>query len=310
MTNQRTALPTYVISMDHVRYDRTRKHMQQAGIAAVHFNGVDGEAARWSDVSLTPMANVICPSSTIGCGLAHIKLAQLVFESGVDVALVVEDDVFVLDPARLRSEINNTLTTTPSGWDFILLFCMGACTEGGPLAGSTAAYLLSRSGSDKLRKMRLMYHIDLQRNSANFRTVIGPTLFDTYDAKSVLIGNQGIDFWLGQPVARLGSLTINVCSGLCAATGILVCAALAPVPRAVKLNFVIGCVTLMIAFVMYVTREAQHYKCTTMTHYFGLLLPVLLIGSQALVHNSVARYTMVFLSFVMLWFHLVHHASA
>ena len=207
----------YVISKDESRYNRTVKELINGGFhrdSIHHFPGFDGNLIRQKGVSsqLTRFCHSFCTDKMIGCGTAHIRLSQHIFQNDSDeYTLIVEDDIKSTG-VDLPHQIDQVTRGAPPNWDSILLFCQGNCRPNARLlVGSTAAYLISRKGAEKMSKLRLNYHIDWQRNGLKFNTVVGPQLFSTFDPKMPpTILNQSWLFWSNQEVFRLLGVSVKL----------------------------------------------------------------------------------------------------
>lgn len=202
-------LQAFIISISANKYERTVKELAKVGVRGVLFPGVDGKRNRTSPQVL-PFCAQFCTDKMIGCGLAHIRLAQYIAThcSDNDYSLVVEDDI--RNPvADLVKQLARVVRESEAGWDVITLFCQGWCTTPTIFAGSLAAYLLSRSGAQKLARFTLAYHLDIQWRSLNRQ--LGPILFDTYDNKMPpIILRQSWVFWAHQHLIRLGGWDVTV----------------------------------------------------------------------------------------------------
>ena len=102
--------------------------------------------------------------------------------------------------------------------DYVRLYCQGACrSDAALLQGSTAAYLLSRRGAQKLRAMPLFWHVDVQLNAPHFQGGLCP-LFTTRDESTSLCTREGWRFWASQPYLRAPGLGRTISAGAFYAT--------------------------------------------------------------------------------------------
>ena len=136
----------------------------ESGIFPKRFKGIDsklGEHLGYSN-HLTGTCKDSCPDGLVGCGLSHILLAKKLYDQGSQLVLILEDDAYPLVD-DLNKEIQKVISETPSDWDIIKLHC-DFCQNGtsDPLGGSAAAYLVNKSGLEKIHKMKLDWHFDLQ----------------------------------------------------------------------------------------------------------------------------------------------------
>ena len=226
-------MKAFIINLknDIKRYERTKHELKKVGIKAKRFNAINGSNYK-HDIQLqknvTPFCKKFCNYKMIGCGLSHILLAQYLNKYNTnfndDFYLIVEDDikVFDLDIKNKINKIVNYYNTNFKSWDIILLFCQGLCFKNGTnkynkLMGSTAAYLISKSGVEKMAKLQLSFHIDYIRNNKNFKVFNGPQLFTTFDdnnfttfPKNIKVFNQTLGFWQSQTVIKIPGVDINI----------------------------------------------------------------------------------------------------
>lgn len=145
---------------------KQRPHLMESGVFPKRFTGIDAKKGEHLEYlgNLTETCKDFCPNGVIGCGLSHILLAKKLYEQGVQLALILEDDAYPLVP-DLNREIEKIIGETPKDWDIIKLHC-DFCKKNSndPTGGSTAAYLINKSGLEKLSNMKLNWHIDLQWN--------------------------------------------------------------------------------------------------------------------------------------------------
>ena len=159
----------YVINLDRSidNFYKQRPHLIESGVFPKRFSGIDAKKGGHLEYSehLTDWCRDSCPNGAIGCGLSHILLAKKLYEKGSNLVLVLEDDAYPLVP-DLNREIKKIIEDTPDDWDIIKLHC-DFCkkkSNDATTGGSTAAYLINKSGLEKLSKMKLNWHIDLQWN--------------------------------------------------------------------------------------------------------------------------------------------------
>lgn len=158
----------HVINLDRSidNFYKQRPYLMESGVFPQRFSGVDskkGEHLEYSEY-LTDTCRDLCPNGVIGCGLSHILLAKKLYEKGSQLVLILEDDAYPL-VTDLNLEIKKIIEETPKDWDIIKLhcdFCKNNSND--PTGGSTAAYLINKSGLKKLSNMKLNWHIDLQWN--------------------------------------------------------------------------------------------------------------------------------------------------
>jgi hypothetical protein len=161
--------PTFVISLNE-DLGKQGKALREAGLDPVLFKGVNGrkgEHSKYED-RLAPFCEHTCPGSVKGIGLSHILLAEHLYQRGVSLALILEDDAFPFEKFNLEKEIDKVLSEVPEDWEIIKLHTGGNCINGSntnkKTNNSAAAYLINTQGLEKLRKLKLVYHIDIQQN--------------------------------------------------------------------------------------------------------------------------------------------------
>ena len=163
----------YVINLekDHERFDKLKKSLKNK-LNLIRFNAIDGKKVNMNNNNISRICKSICPKSVLGCGLSHIYLSKFILNNdNNDYALVLEDDVYTPEK-NLNYKINNIVKNAPKDWEIILLYCQGGCKnyknydkniyEKTFTHGSFAAYLINKKGQEKLSKLKLKNHIDVQ----------------------------------------------------------------------------------------------------------------------------------------------------
>jgi len=210
----------------------------------------------------------IVPQKTLAIALAHQKAARAFLATGSTCCLICEDDVrATTTKGNLVSKLHNLrnrLRVQEIQWDIVRIMTQGLRPAEGQvekttsLAGSTAAYLLSRQGAYKLIRLPAFYHLDMVFNSAYFATFNGPSWLKTYDPEATLhLGGQSYWFWLQQPMMRCGSQVV-LAWHLCLL--LLMCLAIitgCPAPVRPLLGTVVAAPLLagVLAFFVYVTHR-------------------------------------------------------
>ena len=303
-------IPCYIISMDQRRFGRTWRNLKDAGVQGVHAPGVDGKSSRWRDPTLSLFGNLVAPDHAIGCGLAHVRLAKHILAEDHALALVVEDDVHVLSPHTLEADIREAVAKAAPRWEMLQLHCAGLCRDRLPLRTSTAAYLLTREGARKLASMRLHNHIDYTTDSAYIDKRVGPHLFGTYDDARWSSGKLSFGMVANTGLIRVGDSTLTVGAGLVATTISAVILYFLPTRPDIRINLAIGWFSLLGIALYYCSAESNHYRSAPVTHYFGLVMPLIMLSLQGYTKNSLVRYTIVTLAYMLLWFHVLHHLGS
>ena len=189
-------IDAYVINLDrHIgNYSMVKDAMDELGGFAVRrFSAIDGkkgEHLEYMEDAVGYICKETCPDSVIAIALSHKKVAHMILDSGVDYALVLEDDVTPIKDG-FHEKLQRTLTEVPEDWDIIQLHCHGAYCEKGSneitrYDASFAAYLLSRSGAQKMLDLLIKNHIDIQTsNDLKFKKFKSKTeLFTTDESDS------------------------------------------------------------------------------------------------------------------------------
>ena len=166
-------IDAYVINLDRQieNYQKVENAMNELGgfnvqrVSAI--DGKRGDHLPYLESDTTWFCKNTCPDSAIAIALSHKKVAQLILDSGVDYAFVLEDDVLPIQKG-FHDELQKTLDELPNNWDIIKFYCQGLCDNGSNnldyATGSTAAMLVSRNGAEKIYNMKIYYHIDYQLN--------------------------------------------------------------------------------------------------------------------------------------------------
>ena len=166
-------IDAYVINLDRQieNYSKVESDMNDLGgfnvqrVSAI--DGKRGDHIPYVESDITWFCKETCPNSAIAIALSHKKVAKNILDSGVDYALVLEDDVLPIQKG-FHDALQKTLDEVTNDWDIIKLYCQGLCDKGsnnlGYTTGSTAAMLVSRNGAKKIYNMKIYYHIDYQLN--------------------------------------------------------------------------------------------------------------------------------------------------
>ena len=324
---------TYIINLDESKSNliRTKNELKKINYNlnnVYKFSAVNGKKIDRNKEYIHPFCRILCTDKTIGCGLSHIKLCKKLKNENVNIALILEDDIKTLPNMNLNNELNNVIIKinkiNPS-WDIIILHKQGYCKEMerslGKMCGSTAAYLISKSGINKMADLKLSYHIDHNRNSKLFNTYGGPNLFDTYEKKSdyeiqnnFMILNKPFSFWKDQDIirdpftnTRFGLLFILLL--LIFINTIIFYYTLTKNRLYISIIVFITIVTLLLTYVFYSNNDLSYYRCSDITHYFGIIFPIVIIIVLFLyLKSNIIIFTILYsLSLSMLFFHLFYH---
>ena len=166
-------IDTYVINLDRQieNYNKVEDAMNDLGgfnvkrVSAI--DGKNGEHLPYLDSETTWLCKHTCPDSLIAIALSHKEVAKKILDSGVDYALVLEDDAFPIKE-NFHEKLQKVLANVPDDWDVINLFCQGSCPRNSIQTkystGSTAAIMVSKQGAKKIIDLKINNHIDVQTN--------------------------------------------------------------------------------------------------------------------------------------------------
>ena len=227
---------TYVINLerDKEKYRIISEHLAKNNIKHIRFNAIDGKKKLSPELYQHVSQNCLeyCPFSVIGCGLSHIMVAKLFYNSDPNpYCLILEDDAKPLTKNTIV-HIKELVKKAPVDWDIIRLYCQGFCNydnnfkgynlkKNNVLMGSNCAYLLSKKGAMKIISMKLNWHIDSQlsnnKNILSFSTTY-PLFIPKSNISTSYINNNkylsklldikigkydnSIDWYLGNSVFR------------------------------------------------------------------------------------------------------------
>ena len=326
-------METYIINMDKdkANIERTNNELKKINydMSKVHrFSGVDGNKVNVNEENVHPVCKIFCTNKIIGCGLSHIKLCEKLKNENVKIALILEDDIKTIPNIDLNKEINETIeriSKQDSNWDIILLHKQGFCKEykkiNGDVCGSAAAYLISDKGMEKFSNLMLTYHNDFIRNTKKFNSYVGPTLFHSYEDESnitllnnIMIKDKSFYFWSQQHMMKIPFFNIDIkLLFLLFLILLLTIIKLYYVFVKNKINFIVLFITsilvLFFTFNYYALNDTAYYKCSDITHFFGILFPIIVIFVlfKYLTKNVYTFILVYSLSLSMLVFHLLYH---
>lgn len=164
-------IPTYCVSLKRATAKRSLMKRQAEGLGLKHFEFVDAVDARAIDREALARAGRIDPESSlrfhgrtltpaeIGCSLSHGLAYERIVARGHRVALVLEDDALMLSRRLRRIRLDDI----PGDFDcaFLNSFLLhrppeehirGMVYRDTSYGGSTAAYLVSAAGANKLAR--------------------------------------------------------------------------------------------------------------------------------------------------------------
>ena len=324
---------TYIINLeqDKHRLEKTKNELRKSNFdmsKVFRFNAVNGKNINRLDENLHFMCKSMCSDKIIGCGLSHIKLCKELIKKNLKYALIVEDDIINIPSINYQEELNKTLiyfNKKDPNWDIIILHDSGICKKNektnGLFCGSAVAYLVSNNGMKKMSQIKLGYHIDHNRNSYYFNTYSGPHLFDVSYEQSKYnylnkskIYDKSIYFWANQDIMMIPFINkkLNVLTSL-TIQFIIVLLIVYYLVFKQELNFIVLFLSFIFIFLntylFYTNNDMSFYRCSNMTHYFGMIYPILvIIGLFIYLFKYIyIFYVLYCLSLSMLFFHLFYH---
>jgi len=167
-------LEAFVISMDSEtgkkRREKFYKECQLADLPIpVWVKGVafSEEMVRQHRDLLSNLCATTCSPGAIGCGLAHLSIFQ--GQQHSDKAILVFEDDCVLANG-FSSKLHDALKVLPENFDVLFLGCQSSCGDANRPEGvhpvqdthGAHAYVISAKGRDKMLKIGLLDHIDIQ----------------------------------------------------------------------------------------------------------------------------------------------------
>ena len=176
-------MQTFVINLNkfNSNYIYQKPFLENIGLKVNRFSAIDAtnnDHLNYKHLIPDLILNFI-PKSIIGCSLSHILLANQIFKSGKPISLIMEDDAFPLfNKKQFQIHLNqiiNEINILDKNWDIIQLhsdapFPTPETYSNHIFSGSTAAYLISHKGAQKLAKEKVYWHADIHTSiNSNFR---------------------------------------------------------------------------------------------------------------------------------------------
>lgn len=190
--------PIYVITLDKShKYIDFKNFYNKNKIKYKLFYGVDArcnEHAKYKSI-IHPISYIYTPKNILGCALSHIILSKQISSLNHKYTLILEDDAFPFNPEVLEDDINNIIekfNNIDPYWDIINLHSDGPYQNDdiyvNTCTGSTAAYILSLNGANKLANEIAIHNIDMITcNSNKYKKYKIPNnLFWTDESSSVI----------------------------------------------------------------------------------------------------------------------------
>ena len=215
----------YIINLkkDKARYKRTLNELNSINYPKKKINRFN--ALTINDIDLNnkhihQSAKIILPDKLIAISMSHIELSKYLLSKNLDYALVLEDDIKVINKKlNLEKELENIIKNTPKNWDIIQIYYQGIKNKYFELCGSTAAYLISKNGMEKMSKLKFNYHLDMNMQSKYFNNYKSKKLLTTYEKKYgnniideelKILGNKSLYFWYNQDVIKIPLINKNL----------------------------------------------------------------------------------------------------
>lgn len=162
-------MKSFVISLDtdqgHERRQAFFQECDYAGIARPEWvKGVNPRADEFDKDSLSRMCQLTCSYGAIGAGMAHKSIYKQ--HAGEERVMIFEDDAVLANGFSKR--LHQALKDVPGNFDILLLGCQASCGTGSkgvhPVESVLGlhAYVISRSGMEKMNNTLLNDHIDIQ----------------------------------------------------------------------------------------------------------------------------------------------------
>ena len=176
-------IKTSVVNLDKYRenYERQLPYLLAIGLKPERFSAINAIQDQHLDYrdKISLFARYFTPKCIIGCSLSHILLCEKLFlewshnnNNTFEYFLIMEDDCFphteyntVTTFATIITETIQDITIIDPDWDLIQLHSDGVFPTHSTyhthfFCGSTAAYLLSKRGLEKMSRERVTNHVD------------------------------------------------------------------------------------------------------------------------------------------------------
>lgn len=207
MINEKNII-SFVINLDNYKdnYEKQIPYFNNLKLKPQRFsaiNALNNEHINHKNI-INKLSLTFSPKSVIGCSLSHILLCKYIlntykhFENNY--YLILEDDVFPKEEYQNDSklfykdltETLNNIKIIDKDWDIIQLHSDGLIDTKNTYSthlftGSTAAYLISQTGLNKMANEKATYHIDfITQNFLKYRKYRSrENLFYTNEKSSV-----------------------------------------------------------------------------------------------------------------------------
>lgn len=205
MNKDYSNLKTFVINLDDYieNYNKQLPYLENIGLNIERFSGLN--ALKYQHLKpeykeyISKFALYFQPLSIIGCALSHILCSKYILDNYInnyDYFLIMEDDVFPIynqnDFYNLLNKNLNEIRILDKDWDIIqlhsdALFPNYETYNTHYICGSTAGYLISKTGIEKTLKLKIYSHADfIQQNFLKFNKYrVRSNLFYTNEKNSL-----------------------------------------------------------------------------------------------------------------------------
>ena len=207
MINEKNII-SFVINLDNYKdnYEKQIPYLNKIKLQPERFsavNALNNEHINHKKI-INKLSLTFSPKSVIGCSLSHILLCKHILNTYKyfknNYYLILEDDVFPKEKYQNDSKIFykeltetiNNIKIIDKHWDIIQLHSDGLIDTKNTYSthlftGSTAAYLISQSGLNKMANEKATYHIDfITQNFLKYRKYRSrENLFYTNEKSSV-----------------------------------------------------------------------------------------------------------------------------
>ena len=175
-------LLVYVINLDKYKknYYKQLPYLNEIGLKVNRFKGINAIENEHLNSKynkyLSNFAINFTPKSVIGCSLSHMMCSKYIYDNYIknnnsiyDYFLIMEDDAYpIYDKIEFYNILNKNISDInilDKDWDIIQLHSDGMYNTEDTyichyLCGSTAAYLISKKGINKLLKNKVYWHTD------------------------------------------------------------------------------------------------------------------------------------------------------
>lgn len=226
MVNEKNII-SFVINLDNYKdnYKKQIPYLNKLKLYPQRFSAIDAinnEHIDHKDI-INKLSLSFSPKSVIGCSLSHILLCKHILNNYINFEnnyyLILEDDVYPKKKYKNNTklfykdltEIINNIKIIDNEWDIVQLHSDGLIDTKNTYSthlftGSTAAYLISKSGLNKMANEKATYHIDfITQNFLKYRKYRSrENLFYTNEKSSLnRINNKSLSLMLKSRILKI-----------------------------------------------------------------------------------------------------------